>query len=161
MADARGNSLVFTYTSAFRELLMGILPFNLDQNTALIVAYDYHLSKIEEKDASGALSFSGRRFTCRYHKSGSKNSRSLTKSVKRSHISAPRLRGISAPVCAAPWGAGRSGGQAQMAPDAKRIDTHQANQGSHACGSVCVTVRKQAAPRDTHERPQAGLCLRS
>ncbi|MCK9420712.1 MAG: RHS domain-containing protein [Nitrospirae bacterium] len=52
MADAKGNSLVFTYQADTRDFLYGLLPFNIDQSTSLIVAYDYHLSKIEEKDAS-------------------------------------------------------------------------------------------------------------
>jgi len=53
MADAKGNSLVFTYRADTQDFLWGLLPFNVDQNTPLIVAYDYHLSRIEEKDASG------------------------------------------------------------------------------------------------------------
>ncbi len=55
MADAKGNSLAFTYSADTRDSLWGLQPFNLDQNNPLIVAYDYHLSKIEEKDASGSL----------------------------------------------------------------------------------------------------------
>ncbi len=51
MADAKGNSLVFSYLADTRDFLWGLLPFNLDQNNPVIVAYDYHLSKIEEKDA--------------------------------------------------------------------------------------------------------------
>src|SRR5574337_362734 len=55
MSDAAGNSLVFTYRAATRDFIWGLLPFNMDQSTSLIVAKDYHLSKIEEKDASGNL----------------------------------------------------------------------------------------------------------
>lgn len=55
LVDAKGNSLVFTYSADARDLLWGLLPSNVDQNTPLIVSYDYHLSKIEEKDASGNL----------------------------------------------------------------------------------------------------------
>jgi len=55
MVDTKGNALVFSYTAATRDFLFGLLPYNLDQSTSLIVAYDYHLSKIEEKDASGNL----------------------------------------------------------------------------------------------------------
>ncbi len=53
MADAKGNSLVFFYRAATRDFLWGLLPANVDQNTPVIVAYDYHLSRIEERDASG------------------------------------------------------------------------------------------------------------
>jgi RHS repeat-associated protein len=55
MSDKNGNSLVFSYTSEAREFLEGLLPFNVDQNGMVIVAYDYHLSKIEEKDAADNL----------------------------------------------------------------------------------------------------------
>jgi len=55
MADAKGNALVFTYQADTRDFLYGLLPYNIDQGAALIVAYDYHLIKIEEKDASGNL----------------------------------------------------------------------------------------------------------
>ncbi len=55
MADAKGNSLVFTYTADIRDPLWGLLLANVNQASPLIVAYDYHLSKIEEKDASGQL----------------------------------------------------------------------------------------------------------
>jgi len=53
MADAKGNSLVFSYSAATRDFLWGLLPANISQSSSLIVAYDYHLSKIEEKDAAG------------------------------------------------------------------------------------------------------------
>ena len=55
MADAKGNSLAFYYELDSRSPLWGLLPSNVNQNTALIVAYDYRLSRIEEKDASGTL----------------------------------------------------------------------------------------------------------
>jgi RHS repeat-associated protein len=54
LMDTKGNSLVFTYSADTRDFLKGLLPFNLDQNTPLKVAYDYRLNKIEEKDATGA-----------------------------------------------------------------------------------------------------------
>ncbi len=53
MVDTKGNSLVFSYRSGSRDFLWGILPANLDQANPVIVAYDYHLSRIEERDASG------------------------------------------------------------------------------------------------------------
>ncbi len=53
--DTKGNSLVFTYQALTRDPLWGLLPANIDQNDPLIVAYDYRLSKIEEKDAAGSL----------------------------------------------------------------------------------------------------------
>ncbi len=55
MADAKGNSIEFYYELDVRSPLWGLLPANVNQTTALIVAYDYLLSRIEEKDASGAL----------------------------------------------------------------------------------------------------------
>jgi len=53
MADAKGNSLVFSYGAVTRNFLWGLLPYNLDQSVAVIIAYDYRLSRIEEKDAMG------------------------------------------------------------------------------------------------------------
>lgn len=50
-----GNSLVFTYTAVTRDPLWGLLLSNVDQNSPLIVAYDYHLSRIAERNAAGAL----------------------------------------------------------------------------------------------------------
>ena len=55
MADAKGNSLAFTYRATTRDFLWGLLPTNVNQGTTNIVAYDYHLSRIEEKDATGNL----------------------------------------------------------------------------------------------------------
>ncbi len=48
-----GNSLAFTYESVIWDPIFGLLRANIDQNTPLIVAYDYRLKKIEEKNASG------------------------------------------------------------------------------------------------------------
>lgn len=55
LVDAKGNSLAFTYASDVRDSLWGILPANLNQTIPLVVSYDYRLTKIEEKDASGYL----------------------------------------------------------------------------------------------------------
>lgn len=53
--DAKGNSLVFYYELDVRSPLWGLLPANINQTSPLIVAYDYRLSRIEEKDSSGSL----------------------------------------------------------------------------------------------------------
>jgi RHS repeat-associated protein len=50
-----GNSLVFTYSAVTRDPLWGLLLSNVDQNTPLIVAYDYRLSRVAEMNATGAL----------------------------------------------------------------------------------------------------------
>jgi RHS repeat-associated protein len=55
MVDPIGNSVAITYELDTRSALWGLLPTNIDQSNALIVAYDYRLSRIEEKDSSGAL----------------------------------------------------------------------------------------------------------
>jgi len=55
IVDPRGSSLELSYEDIVRAPLEGLLPTNLDQSTPLIVAYDYRLSRIEEKDTSGAL----------------------------------------------------------------------------------------------------------
>jgi RHS repeat-associated protein len=52
---ANGNSLAFTYEAVTRDPLWGLLPANIIQTSSLIVAYDYRLSKIEEKNAAGNL----------------------------------------------------------------------------------------------------------
>jgi len=65
--DANGNSLVFTYEDVTRLPLLGLLQANIFQNNPLIVSYDYRLSKIEEKDASG--SFTGTWVTFVYNSS--------------------------------------------------------------------------------------------
>ena len=53
--DAIGNALIFYYELDVRSPLWGLLPANVDQTTAKIVAYDYRLSRIEEQNASGAF----------------------------------------------------------------------------------------------------------
>ena len=55
MQDAIGNALIFYYELDVRSPLWGLLPANVDQTTAKIVAYDYRLSRIEEQNASGAF----------------------------------------------------------------------------------------------------------
>ena len=50
-----GASLVFMYEDAVRQPLEGLLPTNIDQTTPLVVAYDYRLSSLEEKDPNGSL----------------------------------------------------------------------------------------------------------
>jgi YD repeat-containing protein len=51
--DAKGNSLVIIYTAQARDSLWGLLLTNLDQYTPLIVAYDYKIYRIEERNHSG------------------------------------------------------------------------------------------------------------
>lgn len=50
-----GNSLSLTYELDTRTPLWGLLSANLDQTLALIVSYDYRLSRIEEKDSTGVF----------------------------------------------------------------------------------------------------------
>ncbi|HEY6871848.1 MAG TPA: DUF6531 domain-containing protein [Geobacteraceae bacterium] len=49
-----GSSLVLTYESGIKSPLWGLLPWNVNQSTPLVVAYDYRLSSVLEKDATGA-----------------------------------------------------------------------------------------------------------
>ncbi len=53
--DTKGNSLALYYELDSRSPLWGILPTNISQSTALIVAYDYRLSRIEERNSSGSM----------------------------------------------------------------------------------------------------------
>ncbi len=54
LIDATGASITITYTAQVRDGLMGLLLYNVG-TTPLIVAYDYKIYKIEEKNASGNL----------------------------------------------------------------------------------------------------------
>ncbi|MEK6744184.1 MAG: RHS repeat-associated core domain-containing protein [Nitrospirota bacterium] len=54
LADNAGNSLVLTYEADWRFGLTGLSIFS-NQTAPFIVSYDYRIHKIEEKDASGAL----------------------------------------------------------------------------------------------------------
>ncbi len=51
--DAKGNSLVITYTAQARDALWGLLLTNLNQITPLIVEYDYKIYRIEERNHDG------------------------------------------------------------------------------------------------------------
>jgi RHS repeat-associated protein len=53
--DAKGNSIAIYYELDTRSPLWGLLPANVNQTTPLIVAYDYRITRIEEKDSSGSL----------------------------------------------------------------------------------------------------------
>lgn len=53
--DPIGNSVAINYELDTRSPLWGLLPENINQSSSLIVAYDYRLSRIEEKDPTGAL----------------------------------------------------------------------------------------------------------
>jgi len=55
MEDNNGNSLVFYYEYDVRSAIWGLLPANVDQTAVRIVSKDYRISRIEEKDASGAF----------------------------------------------------------------------------------------------------------
>src|SRR5574341_1370709 len=63
LADAKGNSLVFTHEAATRHALWGLLPANIG-TSPLIISYDYGIAKIEEKDATGTLT--GNRVSFQY-----------------------------------------------------------------------------------------------
>ena len=53
--DARGNQLIFSYDSRGRLPLTGSSPFSVNPAAPMVVAYDYRLSKVEEKLADGTL----------------------------------------------------------------------------------------------------------
>ncbi|KAF0219658.1 MAG: YD repeat [Geobacteraceae bacterium] len=53
ITNANGSSLVLSYEAATKSSLVGLLPWNIDQSTPLVVAHDYRLSLIEEKDPAG------------------------------------------------------------------------------------------------------------
>ncbi len=52
LVDPKGNSLVYTYESASRYALWGLLQSNIG-TSPLVVSYDYRLANIVEKDATG------------------------------------------------------------------------------------------------------------
>ena len=54
LVDAKGNSVVLSYMADYRSPLTGLLFTNLNL-IPLTVSYDYRLSKVEEKDATGNL----------------------------------------------------------------------------------------------------------
>lgn len=53
--DPQGNRLEMSYDTRGRLPLVGSSPFALDPATPAIVAYDYRLTKVEERLASGTL----------------------------------------------------------------------------------------------------------
>ncbi|ACM19395.1 RHS repeat protein [Geotalea daltonii FRC-32] len=53
MTDPNGSYLILSYESATRFSLWGLLPWNINQTNPLKVAYDYHLSRIDEFTPSG------------------------------------------------------------------------------------------------------------
>ncbi len=55
MQDAKGPSIAIYYELDIRSPLWGLLPANVNQTNALIISYDYRLSRIEEKDSAGNL----------------------------------------------------------------------------------------------------------
>ncbi|MBI5041168.1 MAG: hypothetical protein HZB57_08220 [Gammaproteobacteria bacterium] len=55
LQDPQGNRLELSYDSRGRLPLVGSSPFALDPATPAIVAYDYRLTKVQERLASGTL----------------------------------------------------------------------------------------------------------
>lgn len=103
--DSKGNSLVLNYELDIHSPLWGLLPANVFQNTSLIVAYDYRLSRIEEKDVSG--SFTGRFALFHYDPSTGRLTEivdSTGRTVTYSHDSIGNLIGVSGPGGAMTYG---------------------------------------------------------
>jgi RHS repeat-associated protein len=105
VADAKGNSLVLTYTSDLRTALMGLLFANLNQGAPLIVSYDYRLSKIEEKGASGNLT--GASVTLSYDSYTGRLSGisdSTSRAISYTHDPFGNLTGVAGPAGNANYG---------------------------------------------------------
>lgn len=61
--DTLGNRIEFTYDSRGRLPLIGSSPFSLKPAEPMVVAYDYRLTKIEERLSDGALTGQSVTFT--------------------------------------------------------------------------------------------------
>ena len=96
--DTKGNSLVLYYELDTRSPLWGLLPANVNQSNPLIVAYDYRVSRIEEKDASGAFT---NRFVLFHYDNSTGRLTDIVDSTGRtviySHDAVGNLTGISGP----------------------------------------------------------------
>ena len=98
MVDAKGNSLFIYYEYDTRTPLVGLLPANIDQTTAKIVAYDYRVSRIEEKDAAG--NFTNKYIMFHYDSSTGRLTDivdSAGRTVTYTHDSIGNLTGVTSP----------------------------------------------------------------
>jgi uncharacterized protein RhaS with RHS repeats len=105
LVDTKGNSLVFTYAGDTRSSLWGISPFNVNQSIPLVVSYDYRLTKIEEKDATGTLT--GNWIAVHYNGSTGRVSDiqdSTGRSVSYGHDGAGNLTSATGPGSSATYG---------------------------------------------------------
>jgi len=105
MADPRGNSLVFTCEAATKAPLWGLLPWNIVQTDPLVVSYDYRLSRIDEKDATGA--YTGKWIAFTYNlQTGRLMSLfdSLARSVTYGHDTIGNLTTVTTPQFTAVYG---------------------------------------------------------
>jgi RHS repeat-associated protein len=105
LVDSKGNSLVLTYLADYRSPLTGLLFSNLNLTNPLIVSYDYRLSKVEEKDATGALT--GASVTFSYDTSTGRLNGiwdSTGRSVIYSHDNIGNLTGVSGPSGSSTYG---------------------------------------------------------
>jgi len=102
---ANGNMLAFSYEAVTRDQITGILPSNVGQTYPLVVAYDYRLSRIEEKNAGGSVTGVWVSFQ---YESGtgwlSSISDSAGRTVYYSHDSIGNLASISGPGGSATYG---------------------------------------------------------
>jgi len=56
ITDPKGSSVALSYVSTTKAALKGLLPANVDQSAATVIAYAYQLSRIEERNSAGTAS---------------------------------------------------------------------------------------------------------
>jgi len=105
MVDSKGNSLFIYYEYDTRTPLVGLLPANIDQTTAKIIAYDYRVSRIEEKDAAG--NFTNKYIMFHYDSSTGRLSDIVDtagRTVTYTHDSIGNLTGVTSPSGSVTYG---------------------------------------------------------
>ena len=115
MEDRNGNSLAFYYELDARSPLWGLLPANVNQNTSLKVAYDYRISRIEEKDASGV--FTNQWVLFHYDNATGRLLDivdGMGRTVSYSHDNIGNLTGVSGPASSAVYGYTDANGSHRM-----------------------------------------------
>ena len=105
IADPKGTSLLLSYESASKSPLTGLLPWNIDQSTPTVVAYAYHLSRIDEMNAAGTAI--GKWVTFGYDATSgmlATLSDSLGRTITFSHDAIGNLTSVTGPGIAATYG---------------------------------------------------------
>ncbi|RII28372.1 MAG: hypothetical protein CXR31_00300 [Geobacter sp.] len=105
ITDPKGTSLVFTYESASKSPITGLLPWNVDQTNPTVVAYAYHLSRIDEMNAAGTAT--GKWITFGYDATSgmlATLSDSLGRTITFTHDAIGNLTSVTGPGIAATYG---------------------------------------------------------